>query len=434
MKLNSKNLVLNLLGTDSNIQVNKKVLLTLGLEEAFFLSYLIDQYKYLEREEKLREDGSFYASNMDIALYTTLNNSQISKIKRAGVEKNLFKISKEGLETKTYYYLNFDKILEIIGTEKSNLELAYNNIFKNNENELSIETEEDIINLNKFSVKELRLMCKENQIKYTGVDNKKSLINKIIEFKNPVLFKVITNNDFFTVDVIASTSGQEVRPLTKNELLSYSSGQEIRPLVDEFSVTNHDIIKPRINTCHVRDHEIENLFKELEINYTDTNVESTNIILRKLNNDKELLKEYIVNFYHQVISTAFNIQNKSAFFSSKLKEPNELLIKKLLSKQQSEIEKKKKEEEKLKFEEEERKKTKEMERINVETDLILAKLNSFSIEDKRKIITKAENKIESIESKESLNFIKEALGMEGTLYLRRISKEIKMVLNEEGLL
>ena len=38
MKLNSKNLVLNLLGTDANIQINKKILLILKLEEAFFLS------------------------------------------------------------------------------------------------------------------------------------------------------------------------------------------------------------------------------------------------------------------------------------------------------------------------------------------------------------------------------------------------------------
>ncbi len=129
MKLDSKNLVLNLLGTDANIQINKKILLTLKLEEAFFLSYLIDQYKYFEREGKLREDGSFYTSNMDIALYTTFNNSQIARVKKSGVEKGLFKISLEDSRTKSYYYLNFDKILEMIGTEKSNMELAYKSRF-----------------------------------------------------------------------------------------------------------------------------------------------------------------------------------------------------------------------------------------------------------------------------------------------------------------
>ncbi len=51
MKLDSKNLVLNLLGTDANIQINKKILLTLKLEEAFFLSYLIISINTLKEKE-----------------------------------------------------------------------------------------------------------------------------------------------------------------------------------------------------------------------------------------------------------------------------------------------------------------------------------------------------------------------------------------------
>ena len=180
MKLDSKNLVLNLLGTDANIQINKKILLTLKLEEAFFLSYLIDQYKYFEREGKLREDGSFYTSNMDIALYTTFNNSQIARVKKSGVEKELFKISLEDSRTKSYYYLNFDKILEMIGTEKSNMELAYKSRFDSEKIELEINNLDDIENLKKFTFNELRFYCKENKIKYSGNDKKDNFIKKII--------------------------------------------------------------------------------------------------------------------------------------------------------------------------------------------------------------------------------------------------------------
>ena len=183
MKLDSKNLVLNLLGTDANIQINKKVLLTLKLEEAFFLSYLIDQYKYFEREGKLRQDGSFYTSNMDIALYTTFNNSQIARVKKAGLEKQLFRISLEDSRTKSYYYLNFDKILEMIGTEKSNMELAYKSRFDSEKIEIEMNNVEDIDNFKKFTFNELRFYCKENKIKYSGNDKKGDLIKKIIEFK-----------------------------------------------------------------------------------------------------------------------------------------------------------------------------------------------------------------------------------------------------------
>ncbi|MED5604001.1 hypothetical protein VYE96_00005 [Fusobacterium pseudoperiodonticum] len=179
MKLDSKNLVLNLLGTDANIQINKKVLLTLKLEEAFFLSYLIDQYKYFEREGKLRQDGSFYTSNMDIALYTTFNNSQIARVKKAGLEKQLFRISLEDSRTKSYYYLNFDKILEMIGTEKSNMELAYKSRFDSEKIEIEMNNVEDIDNFKKFTFNELRFYCKENKIKYSGNDKKGDLIKKL---------------------------------------------------------------------------------------------------------------------------------------------------------------------------------------------------------------------------------------------------------------
>ena len=45
MKLDSKNLVLNLLGTDANIQINKKILLTLKLEGVIFS--LMRRWKFL---------------------------------------------------------------------------------------------------------------------------------------------------------------------------------------------------------------------------------------------------------------------------------------------------------------------------------------------------------------------------------------------------
>ena len=88
---------------------------------------------------------------MDIALYTTFNNSQIARVKKSGVEKELFKISLEDSRTKSYYYLNFDKILEMIGTEKSNMELAYKSRFDSEKIELEINNLDDIENLKKFT-------------------------------------------------------------------------------------------------------------------------------------------------------------------------------------------------------------------------------------------------------------------------------------------
>lgn len=349
MKLNSKNLVLNLLGTDANIQINKKILLILKLEEAFFLSYLIDQYKYFEREGKLREDGSFYTSNMDIALYTTFNNSQIARVKKAGLEKNLFRISLEDSRTKSYYYLNFDKILEMIGTEKSNMELAYKSRFDSEKIDIEINNLEDIENLKKFTFNELRFYCKENKIKYSGNDKKDNLIKKIIESKNPNLFE---KAHFSTVNDISFTSEQENHSLTKNEKLS-NGVSDISLTVSEKSITNQEQINQEQNTCHVhengkneKDKEIENLFHEFGINYTDTNEASCLLILNEFNGNKILLEKYLINI-HKQLERLTNIKNLAALFSKKLKEIDYSLINKIKNESKDEAEKILKEQKKI---------------------------------------------------------------------------------------
>ena len=331
MKLDSKSLVLNLLGTDANIQINKKVLLTLKLEEAFFLSYLIDQYKYFEKEGKLRQDGSFYASNMDIALYTTFNNSQIARVKKAGLEKELFRISLEDSRTKSYYYLNFDKILEMIGTEKSNMELAYKSRFDSEKIEIEMNNVEDIDNLKKFTFNELRFYCKENKIKYSGNDKKGDLIKKIIEFKNPVLLE---KAHFSTVNDISFTSEQKNRSLRKNAELS-NCVSDISLTVSEKSITNQEQINQEKNTCHVhekfknkKDKEIENIFHELGINYTDTNEASSLLILKQFDGNKSLLKKYLLSIHNQ-LKKLTNIKNLAALFSKKLKEIDFILLKQI---------------------------------------------------------------------------------------------------------
>ena len=363
MKLDSKNLVLNLLGTDANIQINKKVLLTLKLEEAFFLSYLIDQYKYFEREGKLRQDGSFYTSNMDIALYTTFNNSQIARVKKAGLEKQLFRISLEDSRTKSYYYLNFDKILEMIGTEKSNMELAYKSRFDSEKIEIEVNNVEDIDNFKKFTFNELRFYCKENKIKYSGNDKKGDLIKKIIEFKNPELLE---KAHFSAVNDISFTSEQKNRSLTKNVKLE-DGVSDISLTVSEKFITNQEQINQEQNTCHVheknkKDEKIENIFHELGINYTDTNEASCLLILNEFEGNKILLEKYLLIIYKQ-LERLTNIKNLAALFSKKLKEIDYSLINKIKKENKNNIEKTLENQKKIKDEERSIENTNNMDKI-----------------------------------------------------------------------
>ena len=428
MKLDSKNLVLNLLGADANIQINKKILLTLKLEEAFFLSYLIDQYKYFEREGKLREDGSFYTSNMDIALYTTFNNSQIARVKKAGLEKELFRISLEDSRTKSYYYLNFDKILEMIGTEKSNMELAYKSRFDSEKIDVEINNLEDIENLKKFTFNELRFYCKENKIKYSGNDKKGDLIKKIIEFKNPELLE---KAHFSTVNDISFTSEQKNRSLTKNGKLE-DGVSDISLTVSEKSITNQDKNNQEEISCHVhenvknkKDKKIENLFHELGINFTDTNEASCLLILDKFEGNKILLEKYLISIYNQ-LKKLTNIKNLPALFSKKLKEIDYSLINKIKKENKNNIEKTLEEQKKIKDEERSIENTNNM-------DKIIDNFLSLDKEIQENIVNLAEQKFLKENPKTNPDMFKVIKKSSYRSHLRMIYSKLLEIIKDENI-
>ena len=428
MKLDSKNLVLNLLGTDANIQINKKILLTLKLEEAFFLSYLIDQYKYFEREGKLREDGSFYTSNMDIALYTTFNNSQIARVKKSRVEKELFKISLEDSRTKSYYYLNFDKILEMIGTEKSNMELAYKSRFDSEKIELEINNLDDIENLKKFTFNELRFYCKENKIKYSGNDKKDNLIKKIIENKNPNL---ITKSHFSTVNDISFTSEQKNRSLTKNGKLE-DGVSDISLTVSEKSITNQDKNNQEEISCHVhenvknkKDKKIENLFHELGINYTDTNEASCLLILNEFEGNKILLEKYLL-IIHKQLERLTNIKNLAALFSKKLKEIDYSLINKIKKENKDNIKKILEEQKKIKDEERRRENS-------ICMDKIIDNFLSLDKEIQENIVNLAEQKFLKENPKTNPDMFKVIKKSSYRSHLRMIYSKLLEIIKDENI-
>ena len=341
MRIDSKSFVLNTLSQDSSWITNKKIFYTLGLQLTQLLVYLIEQYKYFENNNLLREDGSFYVSNIDLQVYNTMNESLIKTLKKRGIEEGIFRISLEGIPLKSYYYLDFDKIAEIATIDKTNSELAYEYFKKTTgtDIELQINNEEDILSLNKLSYKELRFYCKKNNITYTGKHKtKNSLIELILNKQCPELVKAY----FSTVDDISSTSGQK--------------NIHCEILVDEISAHNQDINKT-CNICHVhgeknkkeKDIEIEKIFHELGINYTDTNETNCLLILNEFDGNKILLEKYLRNI-HKQLEKLTNIKNLAAFFSKKLKEIDFSLINKIKNENKDNSEKIKEEQERIEAE------------------------------------------------------------------------------------
>ena len=383
MKIDSKSFVLNTLSQDASWITNKKIFFTLGHQLTQILVYLIDQYKYFEANNALRQDGSFYISNIDLQVYNTMNESQIQTLKKRGIEEGIFKISLEGIPVKSYYYLNFDKIAEIGATDKTNNELALEYFKKTTgvDIELQVNNEEDILNLNKLSYKELRFYCKRNNITYTGKHKtKNSLIELILEKQCPELLKA----DFSTVDDISSTSGQKNIHcgISVDEKISTSGQKNIhceeivsseiqwtenRPLVEEISAHNQEQINQEQNTCHVheknkKDEKIENIFHELGINYTDTNEASCLLILNEFEGNKILLEKYLLIIYKQ-LERLTNIKNLAALFSKKLKEIDYSLVNKIKKENKNNIEKTLENQKKIKDEERSIENTSNMDKI-----------------------------------------------------------------------
>jgi len=342
MKINNMNLnidaetiVLNTFGEEAHYILNSVLLYTYGLEQSFFLTYLMNQYRLYKKEERLREDKSFYLTNQKISLYTTISEYKIQTLKKFAIENDLIQVVQEGMPSKTYYYINFEKILKIAMTDKTLSELAYLYAYEHHFTEektdfdIPLNNIEDIEVLKKETVKFLRLFCKQNGISYTGNDRKETLIQKIIEKKNPDLLNLEKSleSPFFTVDEKidhqwtenSSTSGQEIRPLQENEGLNASSGRKNHPLVDEKTDTNQDINQEQKKNHDHEEHDLEldfeKIFHELGVNYTKTNQESIERLLQKMKPYE--VERYIRELYKNIKENP-EVKNANALFCVKI--------------------------------------------------------------------------------------------------------------------
>lgn len=191
-----------------------------------------------------------------------------------------FKISYNGKNTK-------EEIIEKILEEKENL--VKNNGSKkieekssNNESEIS-----SIQDLKNITFKNLRLMCKELNISYSGNDTKNNLIHKIAEIKGL--------------------------------------------LEEEEKESNIKIVE-----LNEEDIDFEALFKEFDISYTLKNQQAIKKLREKMK-DKDVAL-YLKETYENIKSTP-EVKNIGALFSSKISKGERQIIAKIPSKKKGMIKK-----------------------------------------------------------------------------------------------
>jgi len=175
-----------------------------------------------------------------------------------------------------------------------------------------------------------------------------------VKEKNSVTENFCNDNDNVTkCNVTCNENSNE--DVTNFSLKTIGNKRE-KDVTENFQkISLYQDIDKDIYTCHEgnkkrKDKDIEKIFHELKINYTDANEKYSLKILEELDGDKKLLKNYLENIYRK-ISNIPKIKNIAALFSTKIREINYSLIEKIKNKDKiktKEIEEIKKKEKEVK--------------------------------------------------------------------------------------
>ena len=172
-----------ILNGGDTFKFNKKLVAILGVELCSLVTYLIEKSLNKEEKDEITEDGYFSLTDTDICLYAGLEAVRLSKIKKLGLEKEVFEIKKiEGID-KVFYKLDFEKIFELMMSDKTISELSYERIFKEDKGDEKFTKE----SLEALTFRDLRILCKKLNVSFNGRNRKEELIDKILkhqEFSN----------------------------------------------------------------------------------------------------------------------------------------------------------------------------------------------------------------------------------------------------------
>jgi phage replisome organizer N-terminal domain protein len=201
------------------------------------------------------------------------------------------------------------------------------------------------------SVTNSNVTCNENNAK-----NISAFSSKDIDIKGKNSVTEIFCNDNNNVTKCNVTCNENSNEDVTNFSLKIIENKREKDVTENFQkISLYQDIDKDIYTCHEenkkrKDKDIEKIFHELKINYTDANEKYSLKILEELDGDKKLLKNYLENIYRE-ISNIPKIKNIAALFSAKIREINYSLVEKIKNKDKTktkEIEEIKKKEEEVK--------------------------------------------------------------------------------------
>lgn len=324
--------IYDLLTQDSFFILNRKLNSCIGLILSAFLVFLLDKEKYHKYNNELTKDGFFYATDMDIMLMTGLTSSQVSKLKKEAEEKEFVSVKKEGIPLKTYYKVNLQKINDILNLNKSAIELSYQRITEEDIPNLLNVSENILINL---SFRDLRFICKKFRVKYYGTNTKQQMIENILEAKEKMASGETetegkqnkkVSNEVLSIQDLRNLTFKNLRSICKENNITYTGQDTKSILVNKIAdfkgfielEADEELTKPEISSVAETENidiDFKKIFDDFDIAYTFKNQEAIKK-LRKSMSDKDI-KDYLTETYNNIKATP-GVKNIGALFTAKI--------------------------------------------------------------------------------------------------------------------
>ena len=213
--------------------------------------------------------------------------------------------------------------------------------------------------LSNLTFKDLRFICKKFRVSYSGKNTKLEIIEKILEEKEKILQGKTAAQDIIPVNPKAEASSvQDLRNMTfKNlrimckELNITYTGKDTKDIlinkIADFKGLLEEETKEEQNKGPEEDaiipeivfdeKDFEELFKEFDISYTYKNQQAVKKLREKMNDNDVIL--YLKETYENIKATP-EVKNVGALFSSKIAKGERQVISKASSKEKKSEEKK----------------------------------------------------------------------------------------------
>lgn len=111
-------LVFAALSIDGILSVNKQLLSIYGHEASVYISYLIDTFQHCVENQILTEDGGFSLTYEIQQEHIGMSEHQLRKCKNKLKEMQLLTTELRGIPPKEFYFLQFDKLIDLINIPK----------------------------------------------------------------------------------------------------------------------------------------------------------------------------------------------------------------------------------------------------------------------------------------------------------------------------